>query len=104
MKFIEKIKNYNLISGKDAPVTKFLIKDLTIWERKVLGANKNTVKLVGDNELTAIKFNVDESYLENVEYSKVDILGTLDINRFFNFKKREWEESKQILIEGVRIK
>ena len=82
-KLIGKIENFNKITGKDFEPIKFVLKDIFINDRKVLGKNKNTIKFQTDEDLEIIKFMTEPDWRREVDaLSTIDAIGELNLNQF----------------------
>jgi len=102
---IKKIEEFNLLSGKDAESTKFLIKNCSAIDRKVQGKLEDTIKIISD-KINFVKFRTNEEYAKELnEGKKFDVIGSLKINKWFNNTKgiKRWQEDLQVFIEDYRI-
>lgn len=96
---INKVLSFSYISGKEIEPPSFLIKDVMVMDRKVLGKTKNTVKL-DCGEFEAIKFNVNEEYASELgTFDVIDIIGKLSINKFYNFGLKRLVITPQIIVD-----
>lgn len=96
VKFIE---DFNKISGKDAYETKLLIKNIPVREIKIMGKSRDTVKISSDN-LDLIKFKTNSDYAKELEIDNyIDAVGTVSVNKFFNWGLRQWIITNQLIIE-----
>ena len=100
--FIKKVAYFNFVSGKGFREAKFLIKNYTVEERKLLGANEDTIKLTGARDLIAMKFKTNSNYADETEFSSIDMIGTLNINKWYHRGLREWVRNNQIFMEDFR--
>jgi single-stranded-DNA-specific exonuclease len=81
-KFVREIESFNHLTGKGIPEAKFLIRNLFVEDRQVIGKNKDTVKITCEG-IELIKFKVDADYaLELETFDKVDVIGSLSVNQF----------------------
>jgi single-stranded-DNA-specific exonuclease len=102
---IRDLDKFNLLSGKDAPDTKILIKNCTVLERKVQGKLEDTIKIVSD-KINFVKFRTNENYAEELtEGKRFDAIGSLKINKWFNNTKgiKRWQEDLQMFLEDYRV-
>lgn len=82
-RLIKQVQKFDYLVGKGMPQAKFLIKNLFVEERKVIGKNMDTVKFsCGDVE--CIKFKTTSEYaLEIDTFDQIDVIGTLSLNQWF---------------------
>ena len=67
----------------------------------------NAISKVKDKGIELATFSLPNSiaqYAQDEKIVKADVVGTLSINRWFNFRKRELEEIRQIMIEEFAVK
>lgn len=96
------IQNINKITGNGFPEVKVLVRQNVVEDRAVLGQTKETVKFTLDNELVLIKFKVSESWYDDVDtFDEVSVIGTPNINVFYNFKTKVTTITNQIIIEDI---
>jgi len=113
LELIEGVEKFSKITGQGVPVPKFLIKNVIIQDGEMLGKNvKETLKLNCENDLAVMKFKTDEEYAsqffnalndENNFFVEADIVGTLNINRFYHFGKKELIITKQVFMEDFKL-
>ena len=100
---IKKIQQYNYITGKNCESTKFVIRNLTIEEIKVIGKMLDTVKIKTEI-LDCIKFKVNELWADALDVGcLIDVIGSLNINKWYNFGTKSWIENLQMLIEDYKF-
>ena len=100
---IKDIQQFNYLSGKNAEDTKVLIKNIPVYERKVMGKLEDSIKLVSD-KFNMVKFKVNEFYAEELcDHKKIDIIGSLKINKWYNFGTKKVVEDLQVLLDDYKI-
>ncbi|WP_214607246.1 hypothetical protein, partial [Mycobacterium tuberculosis] len=88
----------NRLANFTCPEVMFKVDNLSVYERSVIGKNKDTVVL--DCDVKCIKFKADDNWGSDLDcFDEVSVIGKLSINRWFNFRKRELIETPQIMIE-----
>jgi single-stranded-DNA-specific exonuclease len=113
---IKEAEKFNRITGMNCPKAIFLVQDIIVYERELLGKKKKeTVKIVADNDLFLMKFKVDEGYAQDIEdaidehlfdehyYVTVDVVGELNLNEWYNFGKKEVIRNNQIFIMDYEL-
>ena len=110
---IQDVEKFARITGQGVPVPKFLVRDLIIQNGEMLGKKvKETLKLNCENDLAVMKFRTDQEYanqffeaLEDEDnfFVEADIVGTLNLNRFYHFGKKELIITKQIFMEDYKF-
>lgn len=99
------VMKFSRIAGMDIPEPKFLIKGLTVLDRRILGEQMNTVKLECDF-LDALKFRTDQQWFEDEcpqEFDEIYIVGSLLVNEFYHGGKKEWIRTNQCFLEDIRV-
>jgi len=100
---VKKIQEFNLLAGKDAPQTTFLIKNVPIKERQVMGKMFDTIKLKSDN-LDLMKFRANEFYGREIKAgSHIDVIGSININEWYNFGQKKVIKNLQCIIDDYKI-
>lgn len=101
---IRRLKNFYRISGKGFEEGKFLIKNLFVSDKNLIGSNKDTVKIDCD-PLVLMKFKVDQDYFDGVPiFSEIEAIGTLNINEWKVFRpKFKIHKTNQLFIEDYRV-
>ena len=98
----EDIEPINMITGRGFPEVTVVARDITIDERLVIGKTKETVKFTTDDDLVLIKFKVDEEWNKDIDvFDTVSVLGTVNINVFYNFGTKETTKTPQIQIQSI---
>jgi single-stranded-DNA-specific exonuclease len=119
---IKEIEKFSKIVGQGFPEPKFLIRGLVVEEgyskklgtyvRAVMGSNKDTIKINCEGNFALMKFRSNENYAVDIEehfkdtsnfITELDVVGSLNLNRFYNRGTRKWEVTKQIFLEDYRI-
>lgn len=118
---IKQLEKFSKIVGQGFPEPKFKIKGIIVEEgyskklgshmRAVLGANKDTIKILTE-EFTLMKFRTNDQYGLDVEthfnnddnfITELEVVGSLNLNSYFNFQQRKLEITKQVFIEDYKI-
>lgn len=119
---IKQVEKFGKISGQGFPEPKFLIKGITVEEgftkklgkhvRAVMGKNNDTVKINCENNFALMKFRTNDQYAIDIEdhfndednfCTELEVVGSLNMNRFYNRGLREWVVTKQVFCEDYRI-
>lgn len=108
---IQEVEKFSRITGQGIPQPKFLVKGLNIVKAEMLGKKaKETLKLSCENDIFVMKFKVDEDYakpfidaIDEQFLVEADVVGTLNLNRFYNFGLKELQITKQIFMEDYKI-
>lgn len=119
---IKEIEKFSKIVGQGFPEPKFLVRGLVVEEghtkklgkhvRAVMGANNDTVKVICEDDFALMKFRTQDTYAKEIEdhfYDKtnfcteVDVVGSLNLNRFYNGGLKRWVTTKQLFLEDFRI-
>ncbi|NBI31004.1 single-stranded-DNA-specific exonuclease RecJ [Chengkuizengella marina] len=101
---IKEVEKFNHISGTGFPAATFKVDRIVTGERKVLGKNKDTIKVVC-NEIELMKFKTDKTYAEDVmDLDELEVVGQLKINEFIPTwgKGKKLVRNKQIIIEDYK--
>ncbi|EML6324949.1 DHH family phosphoesterase [Bacillus cereus] len=102
MGFVEELQEINRIAGNGFDKVKVRVTDLMVDERKVMGKNKDTVKLV-TNCLDAIRFRENSEYANDVDtFDNIEIVGELNINEFFHWGHRKNIVTIQVILDDYR--
>lgn len=109
---VKEVQKFGRIAGQGFPVPSFKVTGLIVDKREVLGKNKDTVKITCENDINCMKFKVDEHFAKDVSDALEDedafmvelhAIGTLNINKFMNWKSRKLEVTNQIFIEDYKV-
>lgn len=98
--FIQDIERFNYLVGKDIPPAKILVKNLFVEERKVMGKNRDTVKIICDG-LECIKFKVTPIWAKDVDFlDDLDVIGSLSLNEWVSRKGKV--VTNQIIVDDYK--
>lgn len=101
MDFTE-LANINYITGTGFPEVVVRIDGVMIEERQVIGKTKETIKFTTDEELCFMKFRVDEEWRDDIDmFDEVSVVGSANINEFYNFGTKEMTRTPQIMIMDI---
>lgn len=110
---ISEVEKFSRITGQGVPQPKFLVKGCIVQSVDMLGKKvKETLKMSCENDLSIMKFKIDEDYIqpfiqalndEDKFFLEIDVVGSLNLNRFYNFGKKEMQITKQIFMEDYKI-
>ena len=102
---IDLIESFNHITGINCPKILVRVDDLMVNERKVLGANLNTVKFSTMDEIDLIKFRVDEEYADEVgTMDTISVVGELKWNEWTKFRPvYEVIRTIQVMINDYKL-
>lgn len=90
-----------LICGNGFEEPKFIINNIDYHEHKTMGEFKNHLKLVNDT-YEIVQFNVTQQSINKAvqrQYQKA--IGTLGINTWYNFGKRELVHTIQVMADNL---
>jgi hypothetical protein len=80
-----------------------MIKNLVVYEIKVMGKMLDTVKIRTD-VLDLMKFRVNEFYADDLcEGDLIDVIGSVNKNRWWNFQSKQWVENLQMFIDDYKL-
>lgn len=98
----KQVEEFNMITGVGVPEAKFLIKGLMVDDVSVLGSG-NTLKIkCGDIDL--IKFRASEEEIKKVDvFDEIDVIGGLNVNRWYHPKYRQVIETNQVFIDDFKV-
>lgn len=99
------IEKFNYIVGNGFPKVVLKVKNILVDEVNVIGKTKETVKIKTLNgNLEMIKFKTTPDYASDLGfYDRVDVVGQLQINEWYNFGQRKKVSVPQILLEDYRL-
>jgi single-stranded-DNA-specific exonuclease RecJ len=102
-KLILYLSDFYRISGNGFKPGKFLIKNLFISDKKLMGKLNNTVK-IDCGEIQLMKFKTDEDYFNDVPvFAEVEAIGSLNMNYWKVYKpKFKVIKTMQLFIEDFR--
>jgi single-stranded-DNA-specific exonuclease len=101
---IKQVEKFNRIAGKDFPLIKFLVKNIKVVNRNVIGKNNDTIKIECENGLVLMKFRVDESWGEDIyPDATLDVVGQINLNEFYHGGLKKFIRTNQIFIDDYRM-
>ena len=118
---LKEIEKFSRIVGEGFKEPKFKVTGLTLAEketkklgshvRAVMGKNKDTVKIICENDFALMKFRSNEDFAKDLEDEfygdafmvEVEAVGSLNLNVFYNFGTKVTEVTKQVFIEDYRL-
>lgn len=117
---IKDIEKLSRIVGQGFTEPKFLIKGVIVEEantkklgdhvRAVMGSNLDTVKINCENEFVLMKFRTNEDYGSDVEQhfednfiTELEVVGSLNLNSFYNWGLRREVITKQVFLSDYKI-
>jgi single-stranded-DNA-specific exonuclease len=100
---ITEIEIFDYLTGTGFPPATFLVKDLFVEDEvKVMGKNKDTVKIPCDYA-DVIKFKTNDKWASDVSiFDSINVVGQLKVNRWTNWKGVTTVTS-QVVAEGYKI-
>lgn len=117
---IKDIEKLSRIVGQGFAEPRFLIKGIIVEEantkklgdhvRAVMGSNLDTVKVNCENNFALMKFRTHEEYALDIEHhfkdnfmTELEVVGSLNLNVFYNWGKRENVVTNQVFLSDYRI-
>lgn len=110
---ISEISIFSHITGVGVPNPTFRIKDVVVEKKEILGKqHKDTIKMATDTGLFLMKFKVDETYALDIEQAlqdenrfmvELEVVGSLHLNSYFHWGKREWIKTNQVILDDYKI-
>lgn len=119
---IKEVEKFSKIVGQGFPEPKFLVRGLVVEEgstkklgnhvRAVMGSNNDTVKINCEDGFALMKFRTQEMFAKDIEdhfydpdnfCTEVDVIGSLNLNQFYNRGLKRYVVTKQIFLEDYRI-
>ena len=117
---IKDIEKFSQIVGQGFPEPKFKINGIIVEEgqskklgtyvRAILGANKDTVKIHAEKDFVLMKFRSNDQFALDIEShfndnfaTELTVVGSLNINRFYNWGTRSLEVTKQVFLSDYKI-
>lgn len=102
--YIKVCENFNLLAGKGFPKVIIRINNISIEEPQVIGKTEETVKIKTLDTLELIRFKVNKDYASELGFFDViDVVGTLSMNEFFNFKLRQKVCTPQVILQDYKL-
>lgn len=116
---IKDIEKFSKITGMGFSEPKFKINNIVLEEkftkklgnhvRAVMGGG-STVKINCENNFALMRFRTNESYGKDIEdyfydnfVTELTVIGSLNLNSFYNWGTRSLEVTSQVFIEDYRI-
>lgn len=119
---IKEIEKFSKISGQGFPEPKFKINGIVVEEthtkklgthmRAVMGKNNDTIKIIAENDFALMKFRSNSEYAKEIEehfydddnfVTELEVVGSLNLNSFYNWGTRTTEVTKQVFLEDFKI-
>lgn len=102
--YIKASEKFNLLAGKGFPKVVFRINNISIENPKVIGSTEETVKIPTMDNLELIRFKVDKTYASELSFFDIiDVVGTLSMNEFYNFKLKQKVCTPQVIINDYKL-
>lgn len=120
-KLVTQVQNFCRVSGTGFEEARFLVKDLVVNQKKIIGSG-DTLRLgclkesdtwfMSEKEFAeakpsfvAMKFKADEQFIEGInEGDKIDVVCTLNLNLWTKYKPRyEVVKTLQLFLEDYRM-
>jgi len=99
---VYEIAEWNYLSGQDVPEARILVKDIYVEDRKVMGKFNDTIKL-RNNRLDIIKFRTTSDFANDVVEKKINAIGSLSINKYYNWKERRNIYTNQMFLTDYKL-
>lgn len=100
--FIYDVLPLYFICGNGFEEPKFIIKNITYNNYKIMGDFKNHFKLI-NNDYEIVKFNATDKMLESIVNTRYQsVLGSLGVNAWYNFGRKEMVYNIQIRTDDLR--
>lgn len=101
---IDLIESFNHITGTNCRKIIVRIDDLMVDERRILGDNRNTIKFSTMDDISLIKFRVDEEYANEVSVmDTISVVGELKWNIWVQFRPEYIvHKTMQVIIEDYK--
>lgn len=109
---IKDVEAFSRITGQGVPQPVFLVKNCILQGAELLGKKvKETLKIQCENDLCIMKFKIDKDFAQPFFDAvngdnflvEADVVGTLNLNRYYNFGKKELVITKQIFMEDCKL-
>lgn len=98
---LQDISKLNFIVGEGFKTPQFLIKYLFKIDAKIM---KDIHIKLQTEDLDCLKFNLSEPEINKLNSAFCfDVIGSLNINSWYNFKTRQTEKTKQVLVTDINI-
>lgn len=101
---IDTVEKFNRLYGQNSPKVYVRVNNVMIEEVKTIGKTKETRKFETMNDMLGlIKFRVDEEYGSELDImDEVNVVGSIAVNKFFNFQSKQWNITNQLMIEDYK--
>lgn len=101
---IKEINDFYRVTGNNFETGNFLIKNLKISEIKTLGSKGDTLKITTNEDLVLMKFKTTQEIIEQFKVGQIiDVIGTVNLNSWFNPRFQKNIVTKQIFINDFDI-
>lgn len=117
---IKEIERFSKIVGQGFPEPKFKIKGIVVEEgytkklgtyvRAIMGKNRDTIKIHAENDFALMKFRANDQYGKDIEdyfndnfSTELEVVGSLNLNKFYHWGDRAWLITKQVFVEDYKI-
>lgn len=97
------IERFNHLAGSGFPRITTRVNGITVDDRAVLGATRETVKISTLDDMELIKFRVGENYASDLDtFDVVDAVGNISMNEFYNFKTKITTRTPQVMLDDLK--
>lgn len=117
---IKDVEKFSKMVGQGFPEPKFKINGIIVEEketkklgshvRAVMGSNNDTIKINCEDNFALMRFRSNDQYAKDIEehfygnfVTELSVIGSLNLNVFYNWGKRANEITKQVFIEDYVI-
>lgn len=117
---IKQVEKFSKIVGQGFPEPKFKVTGIVVEEkttkklgnhvRAVMGKNNDTIKINCENDFALMKFRTNDQYAKDINehfydnfITEVEVVGSLNLNHFYNWGTRKTEITKQVFIEDYKV-
>lgn len=101
---IDTVEKFNRVYGQNSPKAYVRVNNIMIEEVKTIGKTAETRKFETMNDMLGlIKFRVNEEYGSELDImDEISAVGSIAVNKFFNFQSRKWNITNQLMIEDYK--
>ncbi|ARF70674.1 hypothetical protein B7C51_24685 (plasmid) [Paenibacillus larvae subsp. pulvifaciens] len=100
--FVNQVEKFDFLTGVGFPAATFLINDLIVEDKKILGSNRDTVK-ISCEDVVAIKFKVNEKWGSDIEeLSRLEVIGQLK-NNIWKKWRGQIEVTPQVVLSDYKV-
>jgi len=98
------VEKFNRVYGQNSPKAYVRVNNIMIEEVKTIGKTAETRKFETMNDMLGlIKFRVNEEYGSELDImDEINAVGSIAVNKFFNFQSRKWSITNQLMIEDYK--